>query len=488
MNEVKTITPVLSVLISRIRWPVPSVKWWVSQQLALMLLDTQQQESVQNALLDAITNARFETEAVELLFVFWLAHRRDSSYQLPVDLGEQVKARSPLSDLVLKSSGWESGSFGEYLAPLLPFPGGIVNPQDLDAAEGFTFPPVLRSVMSFIEQRLRLPLQSQFASEWEASKTRVAPINHTIDFFLNPPRDLHTGQFYTQQSGRARSAFLRTLAVAVEHGGLSQTAAESFSLNTLPLDPVLAWLQPRPPVTDLIIGGSDMAEVTADEHIRSVLAQVSRSGLVGALSWSVEFKNNVWLDIKLLLCWGADPQRGEELLWDALHDSVGTLESTGLESSARCKYSERVTSSIRSVGFRPLAGCVNPGSFGYMQADIINRNIYAPIPLDRTVSVDVLPEGDVLKFQGEGVVLATFGYWNTNWQPSHLRDAGPRCGTYLIFDTAVDTLEEQEPKSSLFYVWECRRFSRENDFGPVTHTDSFGILPCGQEAYRGYRN
>jgi len=472
----KNKTPLLSVLVSRIRWPVPAVKWWVSQQLALMLLDAQQRESVQTALLDALKNARFETEVAELLFIFWLAHSRDSLYQLPINLVAQLRARSPLSDLILKSSGWKTDYLGEYLAPILLLPEGIVNPRDFEAAEGITFPPVLRSVMSYIEQRLSLPLQLQFASEWEASKNRVAPINQIIDFFLSPPRELYTGQFYTQQSARARSAFLRSLVVAVEYGCLPLADAESFSLNTLPLDPALAWLQPRPPVSDLVIGGSDASEVSANEHVRSILSKVSRSGLVGALSWPVEFKDHVWLDIKLLLCWGVSPQQDDTKIIDALRKSVGKLKSTGLQPSASCKFSERIASSSDSYGFQLLAESVTPSNYGYMQADVINRNIFAPVPFDRTEHVDALPEEDVLKFKGPEGYLGTFGYWNTNWQPSHLRKAGPRCGSYLILDIAADKLKRKDKSKNLFYIWECRRLSKESDFGPVTYSDSFGVV------------
>lgn len=468
--------PHLTVLLARLRWPVPAVKWWVSQQLALLLLDIQQREAVQAALLDALLQARFETEAVEFLFVFWLASTRDQSYQCPAELGAHVKARSPLSDLILRSLDSRCEYFGEYLAPLLRFPGGTAKPRDFLVAEGYTFPNILRSVLRRIEMRTRLPLQAQFASEWQASLSRTPAHNHNIDFFLDSPRNQHTGQFFTQQSARARSAFLRTLSVAKEHG-LPEPFVESFSLSTLPLDPVLAWLQPNPPVNALALYESGHIEASVDEYIRAVLGQVNQGRVAGALSWPVELDTNTWLDITVVLWSGSARQLHENLIPENSFNVVGGFKSPGLETLARCEYFHEAASITAGTEARPLAGWIQPAQYGYMQADLINRHVFAPIPVDQATEVEVAPEGGTLIFRSGSFQLATFGYWNTKWRASHLRDAGPRCGTYLLLSADYEFPQWGESPSHLFYAWRCRRFTRESDFGSVRYTDTVGVLP-----------
>lgn len=276
MNSAETVSPELATLIARMRWPVPAVKWWVAQELALLLISPVMRAPTEAALLRELEYSRFETEAVEVLFVFWLANLREQSYVCPEDVGRHVTARSPLSDLLIHSLCATSTDFGSYLSPLTKHPRGTSPTSDFLAAETQAFPLVLRSDLRFIEERTGLPLQTQFAYEWQASLARVADHNHRIDHFLESPHDQYTGQFFTEQSARARSAYLRTLAVAGEFSGIPSQVLERFSLSTLPLDPSLAWLQPRPPVASLRLSTPETPAVDIEEHVRSVLSHRKR--------------------------------------------------------------------------------------------------------------------------------------------------------------------------------------------------------------------
>ncbi len=470
MSSAETVSPELAALIARMRWPVPAVKWWVAQELALLLTSPGMRATTEAALLRELECSRFETETVEVLFVFWLTGLREQSYACPQDIGRHVTARSPLSDLLLRSLCPASADLGSYLSPLTKHPRDTSPTSDFLAAETQAFPRVLRSNLRFIEERTGLPLQTQFAYEWQTSLARVADHSHSIDYFLESPRDQYTGQFFTEQSARARSAFLRTLAVAGEFGGIPSQVLERFSLSTLPLDPSLAWLQPRPPVEGIKLSTPELPAIDAEEHVRSVLSSVSKAGLVGAISWSAEFAENVRFDVTATL-W-----TGSELVWpesaplsEQAEPYIGMLMGEGLSPTGTFEQSECSSESAVPTGFRPLAGQVNPGRFGYMQAELVNRSIFAPNSASSTSPLTTVPWGDRLKYVQEDVDLAQFGYWNTSWRPSHPRGGKPRCGTYLLLLQAP-----VEPVQ--IYVWRCTRFAAKQDYGAIDKSESFGTI------------
>lgn len=470
MSLTETASPELATLIARMRWPVPAVKWWVAQELALLLTSPEMHATTEAALLRELGCSRFETETVEVLFVFWLASLREPSYACPQDIGRRVTARSPLSDVLLRSLCPTSADLGSYLVPLTTHPRGASPTSDFLAAETQAFPRVLRSDLRLIEERTRLPLQAQFAYEWQASLARVADHGHRIDHFLESPRDHHTGQFFTEQSARARSAFLRTLAVAGEFGGIPPRVLERFALSTLPLDPSLAWLQPRPPVEGLQLGNPELPAIDAEEHVRSVLSSVSEEGLVGAISWSSEFADNVRFDVTATLWTGPDLAWPKSVpLSELAEPYIGTLVGEGLSPTGTCEQSEYGLDSALPSGFRPLAGHVHPGRFGYMQAELVNRGIFAPTSACNASPVTMVPCGDRLKFVREGVDLAHFGYWNTSWRPSHPLGGKPRCGTYLLLLQApIEPLR--------IYVWRCTRFATKQGYGAIEKSESFGTI------------
>lgn len=470
MSSAETVSPELATLIARMRWPVPAVKWWVAQELALLLTSSGKHATTEAALLHELECSRFEIETVEVLFIFWLASLREPSYSCPQVIGCHVTARSPLSDLLLRSLCPKSADLGRYLAPLAKLPRGASPTSDFLAAEGQAFPLVLRSKLQFIEERTGLPLQAQFAYEWQASLARVADHGHRIDHFLESPRDQYTGQFFTEQSARARSAFLRTLAVAGEFGGIPPKVLERFALSTLPLDPSLAWLQPRPPVEGLQLGNPELPAIDAEKHVRSVLSSVSKAGLVGAISWSSEFADNVRFDVTATLWTGPDLTWPESVPLSALAEPyIGTLVGEGLSPTGTCEQSEYSLDSALPSGFRPLAGLVTPGRFGYMQAELVNRGIFAPTSTCNTSPVQMVPWGEGLKFVQEDVDLAHFGYWNTSWRPSHLLGGKPKCGTYLLLRRApVEPLR--------IYVWRCTRFATKQSYGAIEKSESVGTI------------
>lgn len=468
----------LSLLISRLRWPVPSVRWWVMQELAQLILGEQTKNQTEQALLNDLSLRQFETEAVEVLFVFWLAKSKSKEYVPPAQLGEHIMARSPLSDLLLRETCPGTDVFGKHSAQPEVAPVDFEPSQDFIAAEGVHFPRILRSALIDVEVRLRKPLQQQLAFEWHASKQRVAFQGQTIDFFLESPREQSTGQFFTQLSARARSAYLRALLVAQEHWKLPQTIAERLSLATLPLDPSTAWLASLPPSAVFTSCLPAPGEHQPGEFVRNALTAAAGDGAVGAMSWTTFISNDERVDTTLTLWWGPNS------VWPASvrHDEAANVYAGTLYGSALSCGSEFVVPEYDNLpdaasGFRPLACKTHPSRYGYIQADVVSRGLFAPILPIQGTTVAAEPSGELLQFRVDSLTLGHYGYWNTSWQPSHPKEIHPRLGTYLRLTAAGLAYLAGESKGHLFYAWHSRHLSRASNYEQFTVTDTFGVVP-----------
>jgi hypothetical protein len=468
----------IEVLVSRLRWPVPAVKWWTGQQLALLLLNPTKRGVVESLLIRALAGALFEIQAVEILLIFWLARVRDHAFSIPSELGGHVQARSPLSDLVLESLEPGRQSFGTYQAPPMLLPAGVVHPPEFVAAEGRDFPRILRTVLRRFEDCNGLPFQDQFASEWASSLGRVPDHRHRIEFFLESSAGESTGQFFTEQSARARSAFLRTLTVAKECWSAPPGIIEDAALQTLPLDPSLAWLQSHSPVDGLSLSQPGVAEPDVEHHIRDILARMSKAGAVGAASWPAMFENNVVWDIQVILWWGQEGNWPGNLdPEEAASVNVGMLQGSGLLTECSLDYTNLITRKQRPDGFRPLAGEALLGRFGYMQTDLVSRHIFAPVARQGGMTISAQPSGDTLSFfMNPEVGLGRFGYWNVQWRPSYPRDLAPQVATYLLLHLEGLQQGATEKTGHLFYAWRCRGVGRRG----VGRFERHGVLPWGQ--------
>lgn len=141
----------------------------------------------------------------------------------------------------------------------------------------------------------------------------------------------------------------------------------------------------------------------------------------------------------------------------------------GLSPMGTCEQSEFGIESTMLSGFRPLAGRVNPARFGYMQAELVSRGIFAPTSVSSTSPLKLVPSGDRLKYVQEDIDLAQFGYWNTSWRPSYPRGGKPMCGTYLL-------LLQAPVEQMRVYVWRCTRFAAKQGYGAIDKSESFGSI------------
>jgi hypothetical protein len=96
------------MLIARLRWPIGATRWWAMQELVALLLCAETQGEVSKRLLLELASCRLEAEAVELIYIFWMAAKQ--GFEPPSGLASALTRPSLLaailsSDMGLKLSG-----------------------------------------------------------------------------------------------------------------------------------------------------------------------------------------------------------------------------------------------------------------------------------------------------------------------------------------------------------------------------------------------
>ena len=303
-----------------------------------------------------------------------------------------------------------------------------------------------------------------------------------LDNWVANHRGSATGQFYSELSARARSAFLRTLTIAHEHRWCPQGMLQDRALQTLPLDPSTAWLRSKEPPFQLPeLSHSD--DLSDPKRIIEQLLTQSGGGeqLLGGLSWPVFRSESQFIEIEIQLVWREGTMSGDVQPGKDIPD---LMCGEGLQLGSKILYPKSNELMYRHSGCKPLIRQIFPSRCGYAQADLNIRGLYAPLPIDPTSVVTATPDRDVLKFHSGGHTFGYGGYWTANWRPCYPLGAKPRIGTYLMVEKTYlsqrSKVQEEEGKGEIYYHWKAKCFHKKNDFDSYESVQKEGIIPLSE--------
>lgn len=461
--------PWLQMLVERLRWPVPSVKWWVLQELATLLANEQWKNRAELALLKHLAARQLESEVVEVMAAFWLAVQH--GYHASDVIGKNVFAKSTLSSMMLANVAPGSHSEGLFSAELLLAPPRFEGPEDFKVAQGATVPLMYQSELERWETKTGRPLMAQYAFEWTRSLKRVADEGHEWQYFYGHPRDQMAGQFFTEQGHRGRSAYLRTLLVAKRFWGMPNNYAEHIALRALPFDPTLAWLRPiKPKWLCKWDQTSKFNGISIAAYVSGCIAQfnsVSSGGLLASLCVPIAVGEREWLELSCVLWaqWGdaeLDPmallaeqkhQRGAGFSYGDGLDCVTTYDIGPLE--------ERLVASTAA----PVVGDVLPLRYGVLHTDIQQRGWNVPLASRVGTKPTAAPNGSEVVFLVDEEPIGRAGYWTVEWEPSHPAELEPFCGTFSALGANGLAALFDTPPVRTFYLWEAKRVKLKEVFG-----------------------
>lgn len=413
----------VKLLVSRLKLPIPSIKLWTIEQLSLLLIA--QHPRVEELLKEDLANRKQESECVEVLCVFFIA--KSKGYVCPNDLGQYIKARSTLSDLMLSELISTPGNFGEYAYPFYPFVSLDNGNNRFEYYQGSHVPLLYNSWLKKEERRTSLPFTGHYQSEWNSTFEYQPSSETAIDYFLGSDRQRATGQFYTQASHRGRSAYLRTIEVAKQLYGMPDSYADHLSIPALPIEPAYMALTPQkptwlpkwgkenPPDRDSLINFVEeaLANFESEDNTLDLLA----------LSLPIKLDDDLWVDLTVVKAiTELEPEADSPIEERSGCIVVGNL----LDKTLSYEFDESEKPEITV-----LAGTPYPFMrYGHWHSDLESRGLHVPkCNIDDKKIIGSSYDG-LFYYSVDDDKVGFSSFWYNDWQPSHPKGVHSLCGSY----------------------------------------------------------
>lgn len=467
-----TSAELLDVAMCRLRLPVPMAKLQVIHQVAEALKNERTAASMWQALLRWLRTLTLESEVLEALSIVVAA--RGAPVLSSSDLRAVINAPSALSDAFIGYAfgtpvvvhSWLKGHSGEA-------PRFYQRPELSDElALGRIVPRALVRSLEGLQQESRLPFIAQWTFEFERliERTDCSWDGH-FSFFLPESDRGEVGQFIARRGQLARSAFLRTLALAADvwempiaEAQAAAIVASPADLSLLPMLPgeVPGWVVPlhgaRPGAPDEVAG-------LATSILREVHQAEARSLLHLNLPLHGDARYNCELEIASILGSG-DAIDAEEVF--GVHDFLPgrmyvpraedlTLRIDALDSEAT--FPAKAGDRLRPV-LLPLVG----KGVGYLQTDLVSRMPRLPAHDSHSPMIAFPRKGGADVFLS-GSKVGELLHWNWKWRPTHPRHMGGHTGVALVLDSDVTRRLLHIDGMRLCHVWRARVLKRETDYG-----------------------
>lgn len=454
------------------------------QELASRLNEPSSMYETESALLQLLSTRKLEAEVVEVLCIFWMAANTYGHSPTP-KLAESIPRSSILSDLFLDSFSM----FAEGDEELEEVPKEFEPPQDFDGVQGSDLSRIFRTSMGELESHTRLPFVRQMAFEWTANFSAYpdAPLPGDPWHFSRPLGDGFVGQISSRAALRAISAYLRTLAVAVEFWAMPMNRAEERALLALPVHPTLAMLRPHRPVWFPAITDFDGDTKAIETSLRALIdrAQTAHQGnelialsspVVMSMERCVEVSIVRWLQAPGSSIADADLTAHLDNFW--LHG--GTLRSAAPEP-----LSTTTLLALPHLGGLmegrckawPLAVPLDLDRIGYLQHDLYPGRLFLPA-LPGFNQAELTPRDGQLEIKVDEQVVADLCYWNAGWGAARPMEFGGNCGTALTSRGTGYREGPDLPEGTLrsFYLWQVKTLHRENSFERFSQTLTTGVI------------
>ncbi|MDD2949526.1 MAG: hypothetical protein PHU29_01935 [Sulfuricurvum sp.] len=461
------------MLVARLKWPVPSIKFWVSRQLSEILVETPAQ--VENVLFSFLNSCKQESDCIEVLSVFLMA--KDLGYKPSEEIGKFIHSRSILSDMLIEDIGLiEKGAFSTNFEPII-----MVQPENnsFKKAQGHDVPLVYKSTLEDLEESTGIPFVEFYKSEWNRTFEYAPAANSDISYFFGSEREGATGQFYTDSSHRGRSAFLRSIEVGRRFFSMPDNYAKDLATHALPIEPAYILLRPSKPVwLPEWIYGDNVKEETLFEFINQCISNLNdheSTSVLGALSFPIQIDQDYWLDFTIL----RGVISGESSSTFSIKNRAHGF-SIGKKLDRHITYLCNNLEPNRGHNIIQLTGSILPLSrYGHWHSDLETRGIHIPLTYAENREIKALPFDRELQFLIDEQVIGKFGHWNYHWDPIHPKGLNSLCASYTLLSSSNFEHWMNNNLSGLDQVFMCQvsQIRRDRTFAPYKTNDILFTIP-----------
>lgn len=474
----------LDVAMCRLRLPIPMAKLQVIHQVADALKPGPSSQATWQALLRWLRSLKLESEILEALAIAVMA--RGSTVLSSADLRAAIDAPSVLSDVFIGHAietpvlvhSWLKSHSGEV-------PRFHQSPELTEELEcGAVVPRILMHRMQDLERRSRKPFVAQWTYEFERLLERSDNDDDGhFSYFLPSDDRKESGQFTARRGHLARSAFLRTLALAGDQWHMPIPEARAEAMFASPADLSLLPMLPGevPPWAKALHSASPGTADEAAALAASALREVYEGPGGALLHLNLPLQGNVRyhgeLEIVSVLTSDESVDLPQALhLHDWLPGRVFVPRADDL--TLRVDPLEREAAFPTKAGgfLRPVLLPLVDEFVGYLHADLVTRMPRLPAHNSETQLIVVPRKGgaDVLH---SGHKVGELQHWSWKWRPTHPKGMGGPTGVALVLESDVAERILHVDGMRLVHVWRARVRRRETDYGDWIEEAWEGSVP-----------
>ena len=430
--------PVLLMLIERLLWPIPRIRWEAARSLACLIREGNREAA--GALLNWIRARRLESEAVlglGIIDAFDLG-----TYFKFDDVSKSVLAPSLLSDYLLKRNFSDASGLSPMRYAISPSePATLPQHEEawFDQYRKHAVPPIFSSKLTWLQQATGFPFMKGWQYDWrwlQATDPRPE-VNHTR-FFAGGHRN-RVGPFNYGQRELYVSAYLRTLGFAARTGAIPYDVAESYAMYALTMNRGLAELEPveRPDWTrNLLTCEAGRTKEFAQKLWASAEAS-ARPGEVLLALRVVDFDTDSFVEFDMTLAIGpsgfaVSPADAETLNLIVINERPGEMAGLVIREG---------TINPLSIG-HPLCMTqgVVPEVLGSVHIDMgLNIRLASPSIFETSANVQCAPSE--IRLEAGADVLSRWVHWYGDWEPTIFQDLGSAvCSMTTVLKSSLDRL------------------------------------------------
>lgn len=464
---------VMRALVERLNWPVRLARWRAATEFAA-LLSSPMRALATHVLLDWLESRVFETEVVAGLSVLTCAEPKD----LPParDVKRSVEKPSVLADLLFQRiynerlGGWASRHSG--LAP-----DDHQEEAYFDKHIGQVIPTILSTKIEELEHETGLPFRSQWAFEWRRLMEATNSPHSTYPYyFINrgTGREGLLGQFSQRQCDVYRSAFLRTLALAVDRWRMPPNRAVTIATHCLPLSKGLhalrpgarpGWLKDLPemcckPSVSLEMAARQLTKLNVS--LRGARPVSLRIPISNAIAEFGELSIESFYASKDFAPKDDFAENHRRILIWHIPDLVSFGGLIPAEKIGEYRIAGKSGSCV------PVCLDTMPLPFGFWQNDYFQLGLAFPAPYNFETPLLVEPKNQTIGFSTAGSSVGRWRTWNDNWSPIYAAEGGhTRCGSVTELKNSV--LERTMAQLEMGLSWQVtlRTWERPDEYHPV---------------------
>ena len=430
-------SPALRMLLERLLWPVPRVRWEAGRSLARLIREGDREAA--RALLDWIGARQLESEAVlglGIIDAFDL-----SAYFEFTDVSKAVRAPSHLSDWLLMRNFTDASGLSAFRYTVSPSkPATLPQHQEawFDLYRRRAVPPTFSTALTRLQESTCCPFLERWEHDWRwLQATHPRPVAEYPYFFSN--RDLaRVGRIDQGQRELYVSAYLRTLAFAGIQG-MPHDLAESYAMLALTMNRGLADLEPveRPDWTSNFLP-CDAGHVK--ELAQKLWAHAETTAKPGEAPLAlrvVEFDKKGFIEFNLKLTIGPSgfvdgPAEAKTLDMLVANECAGEMAGTvGQDANINPLSIERPCS---------MTQVIVPQDLGRVHTEMaLNVRLASPYVFGTPANVVCGPSE--IRLETGADVLSRWVHWYADWEPMIFPELESSvCSMTTVSKTSLDKL------------------------------------------------